>query len=366
MDTGPVKLAVLITSFWDHPGLDEYYANLQISFPYTVSQNYVVWEEIPVRRSLELLGSIHSDDPIQAVYGKLLHEIAGGNPMVMLDILKHAEPGPPSVATILSAAEKAAQEGCAGKKMLRTWKKLPPDSLKAIEELLALRQVPVETLPAHLERLRLAGIISERMILGQRYVVIRSWFVELVVRLHAVELGIGQKKTSYIDYKELVPAITVVHQDAYLIIHEIENLLRNFIVTHLAADSSDGASLLSDHLWIEITKYPNGKPEKFKQDAQMRAEQWRERSREHGLPVHLNPDIAYLSLNDLGGLIEELGKLMGLDSWLRVAKSVEQVVYIRDAVMHNQIIEISDLRNIYDLQNKIYSALSEISSSLGI
>ena len=98
----------------------------------------------------------------------------------------------------------------------------------------------------------------------------------------------------------------------------------------------------------------------------MRAEQWRERSREHGLPVHLNPDIAYLSLNDLGGLIEELGKLMGLDSWLRVAESVEQVVYIRDAVMHNQIIEISDLRNIYDLQNKIYSALSEISSSLGI
>ena len=170
--------------------------------------------------------------------------------------------------------------------MLRTWKKLPPNSLKAIEELLALRQVPVETLPAHLERLRLAGIISERMILGQRYVVIRSWFVELVVRLHAVELGIGQKKTSYIDYKELVPAITVVHQDAYLMIHEIENLLRNFIVTHLAADSSDGASLLSDHLWIEITKYPNGKPEKFKQDAQMRAEQWRERSREHGLPVH--------------------------------------------------------------------------------
>ena len=130
MDTGPVKLAVLITSFWDHPGLDEYYANLQISFPYTVSQNYVVWEEIPVRRSLELLGSIHSDDPIQAVYGKLLHEIAGGNPMVMLDILKHAEPGPPSVATILSAAEKAAQEGCAGKKMLRTWKKLPPTRSK--------------------------------------------------------------------------------------------------------------------------------------------------------------------------------------------------------------------------------------------
>ncbi len=77
-DSGPARLALLVTCFWDHPGLDTFYAEqLKLSFPYTIGQNYVVWEEVPLSVSLELLGNIQFDDPVWTIYGKLLHEIAG-------------------------------------------------------------------------------------------------------------------------------------------------------------------------------------------------------------------------------------------------------------------------------------------------
>ncbi len=245
----------------------------------------------------------------------------------------------------------------------QVWKNLPFDSIKAIQELLLLRQVPVKSLPPHLERLRVAGIVRERVILNQRYITLRSWYTELLLRLHATELGIGDRASQDPDLAELMPTISVLHQDAYILVHEIENLLRNFLVTHLAAERSTGEPLLSGRGYKDVTLRRNGESERHEQDAQERAEQWQMRSRDRGLPVHLNPAIAYLSLSDLGSILKEVGELMDSASWLRVAAAVERVVDIRDAVMHNQIIEIVDLEKIHALQAEIFSALSETSIS---
>lgn len=363
-DSGPGSLAILITGFWDHPGLETFYEkDLKLSFPYTVGQNYIVWEEAPVNRSLELMGSGDSSDPIQLVYGKLLHEISGGNPKIMQNIQNELKLGLPSIDELLIATRKAALSGSAGQAMLKIWKKLPSASKKSIQELLLLRQVPVKSLPPDLERLRIAGIISERQILNQRYITLRCWYTEMLLRLHSHELGIEDSTAYSVDPSELMPSISVLHEDAYLLIHEIENLLRNFLVTHLAGERSIGEPLLRGRGYKDITSRKNGISTKHEEDAQERAEQWQMRSKSNGLPVHLNPVIAYLSLGDLGRILKELGELMDSTSWLCVAAAVAQVVNIRDAVMHNQIIEFADLKKIHDLQTVIFSALSETSTS---
>ena len=87
------------------------------------------------------------------------------------------------------------------------------------------------------------------------------------------------------------------------------------------------------------------------------------------MPDQLNPDIAYTSLTTLAGILTELGRKEGSKRWEKVVEAVEEVVNIRDAVMHNQLIEFDDFEKILMLKNKISVAVSEeyreISASAG-
>lgn len=357
-DSGPINLAVLITGFWDHPGLKIFYEQSQFSFPYTSGKNYILWEEIPISCSMELI-SAHlngpASSPTQIMFGRLLYEICSGNPSVMKEILQSIEPGNISVDALLKSAQQAASNGSVGQALLMNWKQLTPDSIKLIDELLLLRQIPVISLPVGLERLKIVGILKEKIILNQRFATLRSWYIEMLLRLHAAEIGIESPTSSGPLLDELMPTITVLQQDAYTLIHEIENLLRNFLITHLAIKRLDSHHLLNGRYVRKIRKEDL--------DAQQRAERMRSTSFDNGLPVHLNPDIAYLYLSDLGGILKEIAEQIDSADWRRVAEAVDRVSYIRNAVMHNQIIEISDLQKIYDLQAEIFTALNETSAS---
>jgi len=359
-DSGPVNLAVLITGFWDHPGLEMFYEQVQLSFPYTIGRNYIIWEEIPISNSMELISnSAHMgdpmDNPIRMMYGRLLHEICGGNPAIMQEVLRTIEPGNISVDAVLKSARQSAINGSIGQSLLATWKKLTPDSIKLIQKLLLLRQIPAISLSVGLERLKIVGILKEKIILNQQFVTMRSWYIEMLLRLHAEEFGIETPISKSPLLEELMPTITVLQQDAYTLVHEIENLLRNFLITHLALNRCDNHHLLNGHYVKKIRKEDL--------DAQQRAERMRSTSFDNGLPIHLNPDIAYLYLSDLGGILNEIAEQIDSTGWHRVAEAVDRVSYIRNAVMHNQIIETSDLQKIYDLQAEIFTALNETSAA---
>ena len=86
---------------------------------------------------------------------------------------------------------------------------------------------------------------------------------------------------------------------------------------------------------------------------------WQAHSAEEGLPVTLNPLLAYLSTRDLADIIEEIGIEIGSDAWQRIAQAIQNLAGIRDAVMHNQLVDDIALQRLYDLQAGIYEALSE-------
>ena len=108
-----------------------------------------------------------------------------------------------------------------------------------------------------------------------------------------------------------------------------------------------------------------GKSRKYNQDtgvnedAYQRAEDWKNRSADRGLPAEMNPLIAFLSTRDLANLVENMGAEIQSTNWLRIAQTIRELSDVRDSVMHNQLINDCALKRLYDLKADIYQTLSE-------
>ena len=89
------------------------------------------------------------------------------------------------------------------------------------------------------------------------------------------------------------------------------------------------------------------------------AQDWRERSRRKGMDVTLNRLITFVSTGDLAQLVQEIA-IDGNSFWDDIVDAIGKISSVRDAVMHNQIIDERSLEELYVLQAKIYSALNNI------
>lgn len=359
-DSRQVQLIFVLVGFWDHPGLEEYYGMIQLSFPYTGSYNYLRWEEISFNDFVNYSHDLDNSFFQKNGYINVLHEIAGGNPTVMKEITRNIDPKIITINNLIKATYITATKGQVCEKFLGYWKELPDDSIKTLNKILTLRQIPNYTLHSSTERLLLMGIIKEKQSQDIRCIMLRSWFVELMLRHFAKDLRLSNSISQNSDVSDLMPTITILNQKAFYLLQEIEILLRNFIVTQLWKYRSDGEPLLSGWFFQDYAIRQNGDLKKrIEKDAQEVADDWRERSRQNGLSDNLNPDIAYLSLPDLAGILSDLSRKKGSRNWDKVTNAIKEVVCIRDAVMHNQLIEIDDFEKILILQNKISAAISD-------
>jgi hypothetical protein len=68
--------------------------------------------------------------------------------------------------------------------------------------------------------------------------------------------------------------------------------------------------------------------------------------------------MAYLTTNDLAGIICEIAMEIRSDQWKKIAKVLESTIGIRDAVMHNQMIDDQAYLRLFDLRAEIFRALS--------
>jgi hypothetical protein len=187
---------------------------------------------------------------------------------------------------------------------------------------------------------------------SERYLSFRSWYTELLTRLHLEELGISDEETGQIRIEELMPKVSELNVEAYRLVNDIENQARNFVAIQLCLRQDNGSPILKDRS-KKLNDY-----ERVFEDAHQRAVDWKARSANKGLPVDMNPLLAYLSTSDLADLIEEIAIEMKAEAWRRIARAIRDLTGVRDAVMHNQMIDDADLQRLYDLQASIYAALS--------
>jgi hypothetical protein len=346
------RLLVLLASNWNHNLLDDYYKEIRLSFPYTVSQNYFPWDGVSVEQIDDIVGKYFAATPNIVPFGCLLHEISGGHPGAVEDILKTIPKGEQlSIASILTAVKKAACNGKMAEELVAKWICLPAKARAVVRHLLLMRQIPATKLRPYFDGLYTVGLLKEKVVAGTVYGVLNSWYVELTARYHLKELEIEEENLSKVGLDDLTPPLVSINNEAYLIINEIENMARNFVTVQLSATKIPGKALL----WNRATRY-----DKFHDQylsAYERSIEWKENSRAAGLPVDLNPLIAYLSIKDLPKLIEELAKELKSDQWTRISSALDAIGDIRDAIMHNQIIDDDAFTRLFILRAAIYDAL---------
>ena len=347
-----VRLFHMFVGYWDHPGLEHHFHNINTSFPYTIGHNYAVWNGLSIEEMVVLTNQVRPKEA-RHLHSRILFELTGGHPAAALDILNQIPSGDLNFPALLSSTRQAAANGPAGQALLSAWCQLPPESQSVLRDLVLQRRIPATVLPAHLERLRVAGVIRLDRIGTTIYLNFRSWYTELLVRLHAEELGIADKQIRRVRIDELMPKASELNVEAYRLINDIENRARNFVTVQLCLRQPRGEHILKD-----ISKKHN-QYERVFEDAYQRAMDWQAHSAEEGLPVTLNPLLAYLSTRDLADIIEEIGIEIGSDAWQRIAQAIQNLAGIRDAVMHNQLVDDIALQRLYDLQAGIYEALSE-------
>jgi len=350
-DRGPVRLLVLLSGYWNPNLIEEYYGEIGLSFPYTISQNYLVWNGVSIDQMEEIFNENFPQKGFDSTLVKLLLEISGGHPGVAKEILSHASKSGITVASLIDAAKCVAKEGKVSNLLLEIWVKLPERALDLVGKMLQYTQIPTTYALDYLDCLHSAGLIKIQAIDGKQFIQIRSWFVELVLRYHHRILGVTNEHIAKIDIENLMPSLTILNLEAYRLIHEIENLTRNICVAFLSNEIGKGGSILEGRVWRE--DFVTNRSE----DIQDRAIDWRNRSADENMPTSLNPIIAYTSMRDLSGLVSEMGKLLQSKTWDQIAKAIEDVAGIRNAVMHNQMIDESVIDNLYCLRSNIYDAM---------
>lgn len=342
----------MCVGYWDHHGLERHFHNINTSFPYTVGHNYTIWNGLSTEEMMALVNQTRPGEA-RPLHSQLLFELTGGHPAAALDILNQVAAGDINFPALLSATYQAATNGPAGQALLEAWRQLPDESRSVLRDLVLQRRIPAMTLPAHLEQLLIAGIVRLDQVGTTNYLNFSSWYAELLVRLHARELGIADEQTQRIQIDELIPKVSGLNVEAYRLINDIENQARNFVAVQLCLQQACGEPILGG-----ISKKYNDY-EQINEDAHQRAVNWQMRSADRGLPVALNPLLAYLSTRDLADIIEEIGVEMRSQAWQRIAQAIRDLSGVRDAVMHNQLIDDAALQRLYDLQVDIYEILSE-------
>lgn len=349
-----IRLHHMVTGCWDPALLSAWYEDTGVSFPYTPGDNYFVWSGI-TPEDTRLLAQETWPKQVTHYQVSLLHELTGGHAAAMVEILDHLRHDRPSIEGLLRATTVSATHGAVGQALVHQWKQLPSQAKRLLHELILKRRIQISGDQRIDDALIAIGLVRLESIGPRSYLRFPSWYVELLVRFHWSELGITDLSLSQVRADELVHEVTFINRVAYGLIHETENMVRNFVAIQLLRQSSTEKHFLDDVV-SRVDERSNAV-----NDLHQRATQWRDRSAKRGMPVHLNSLIMYCSTSDLAELLVEIGKAVQNVEWLNIGEALRDLAPVRDAIMHNQLINDAALRRLEDLKSDIYYALSKTS-----
>ena len=103
-----VRVHYLFVGYWDHPGLEAYYYEINASFPYTVGHNYLIWAGISADEMTMMVNNRLPTES-QIPFGQVLYELTAGHPGAALDILNEVERNNLSISALLSATRRAVR-----------------------------------------------------------------------------------------------------------------------------------------------------------------------------------------------------------------------------------------------------------------
>jgi hypothetical protein len=351
---GDIRFSIITAGCWDHHKLMEHFEEKQTSWSYIPGENYVTMQGVDTEAISSLVERLDLAEK-RIPYGDFLFILCGGHPGCAFEVLQAASSDALSFSTLLSSVDKVAKDGASTNKLVEFWSDLPEETKPMLLNLLRHKYLSAPlVLSSNLIQLYDYGILAHKTINERSYLSFRSWYVELVIRYHLTDIGITVNGTLP-ELIEIIPDATAICMEGYSLVNEIENLVRNFVSAYLWAHK-----LPSDDHPLKDKLYKFSEEKGREEDAYERALDWKERSLKRKVEsANLNPLIAFLSTTSLADLVLEIGQETNSQSWMDISCAIRDMSGVRDAIMHNQIIDDSDLSMLYDIQEKVYKALSQ-------
>jgi len=336
----------VVSGFWDPVLLARCYERIGVSFPYT-SENYHIWEG--VEEALRLW-PVHNGARMDA-WNSLLVEISGGHLSVLDEVRSVLRDNGLEFGNVVQVVDHIAQRGPTAQRLVKLWGNFLPDIRDVLQHLLANRVIHLNHARQCQELMRAAGIAKLAQVGNQYFLEVKSWFVERVLAHHGEELGFDSKWLADTLLDEPLPQLLAFNSQAYQLLTDIETKVRQFVSIYLRHHKTSDQHILEGRV-------RRAKRNGFDiEDAYQRAQTWRTRSANKKLHTNFNPLIAYCSTTDLAELTRDIGIEQDRQEWQRIAELIEELVPIRDAVMHNQLIDETSLELLFSLQERIYSLL---------
>lgn len=345
----------LIAGSWDTVALAAYCERVGLSFPYTEGHNYRIWEGVDSDTMIAL--AQRANPKSMSVHGRVLFELSNGNPALALEMLEEIDGNSLSIKKLLDTTYTVAKSGLMEHRWLAQWAKLLPKGQEIVRQLLYKRYVMDPGSRPYVDQLLTLGIVKRREVGEQRYLGFSSWYMEMLCRLHSEAIGIVDKALKKVEIQEMSPPIIAANVEAYCIIHDVENNVRDFVTIQLCMHKEGGEHILKNRNLKYVRETGDF------EDAYERLLYWRDKSESAGLAQGLNPLLSYSSTRDLADLIEEIGREMNSETWQRITKALRELANVRDVVMHNQLIDDKQLVQLYKLQASVYAALTDHSST---
>jgi hypothetical protein len=348
----------IIVGCWNQPALEQYFRDAQVSFPYNIGENYGIWtglvphevsaflpSEIPPPGRSATMSSARN-----ALHGRILYELTAGLPGAIEDILGVLGSQPFTLMKVLECTQRAAKDGQTARRLVDVWKHLPLPARKLVEQLLHTRRTRARDASLY-EVLRPLAIVDFVPQSDNRYIKLTCWYIELVLRLHASELGFKNPEL-LLPGTEVVPELYTYNTEAHRLVYDIEVLARQYAtwVLYRAGDYRE----ISLRNRVRERNVHTGEIE----DLHVRTARLAQRSNAEQM-MSQSALISFCTTTELSELLGELAVSLKDEAVNHISRRVKKLVPLRNAVMHNHVISESILDELYSLQQEFYSAIGD-------
>jgi hypothetical protein len=349
-DSSELSICIIFISFWNSEALKKHYRDQETSLPFTSGVNQVNWIELNKKDFISNLSSSNGKIALSKIDSEILYEISGGIPTLAAELLESLQENDFSILNLVNQTKSIAHKGLFSKKFTQQISGFT-NSIKTILSRILIERYLSNAIDQEIkEQLLLSCCIREQKTPNSGYVTFFSWAIELILRAHETEIGISSEKSQRIEVSELQPEIFVINIEAYKLIFSIEFKIRNLIFNQLCLLNE------SDHY---LKNWLSGQLNGYN-DAYSSANDWKNKSNSLGLSMDLNSLLCYLNTRDAAKLMKQLGSKIDNQEWIKIGQKLLEVSSIRDAVMHNQIIDKDDFNRLEFLNDEIDQLLAEI------
>lgn len=341
---------------WNPTELELAFKDLESSWPFVADHSLFYLPDLTADEIWECLRSRLPVPSLKRIHAQYLWELTSGDAPAVNEIIAGLPQQPVTCEGIYQATENLIRSLDNAERMALRLNALSTRALETFGRMLAGYHPVAARQPAVRDELILGGLGRIADEGGSWVLRIKNWLVESTMRYHRARFNSTLPRLSETSYEDLIPPVSCLNREAYNLICEIENQLRNLVMLRLQVFATGRHPLQG-----VVTRETNPPDKPYAADEFLRASRWRAKV-EHD--TYVDPHAALISFSQtrhLIGLIDYLidekhDPFLSLLDPLR--KDLDSFKDIRDAVTHNQLVSEKSYDTLLKIRQALHTALT--------